>query len=152
MTLMIAGCASGRSEPPSTLLHESPPRVTLHVGIDTKGVPLGTYLIRIVRDPAEARITQICPTPGTEFLGAPTFDPLSFPSQATRVTGYSLRQPPPRGPYRLLTIVFEQAGVSARSPVDFIVERLYDTSNPPQRITEYQVIQSRPTLDFAHPD
>ena len=142
-----AGCATGKMlESPV-----KPRRITLQVEIDTKGAPIGAYQLVILTDPAEARIVGIEAPRQSDFIGQPHFLPWTFKEGATRVTGYSPNQPPPKGPCRLLSVVFEQLG-GKRSPLAVKVERLYDTSTPPREIRQYVLRQSHEVLDFGTPD
>jgi hypothetical protein len=149
--LLAAGCGTGAA-PRAAPVGPGAPRIAIRVEIDTKGVPLGAYQLSIVYDRAEAKIVEVRPTTGSDFVGKPNFHDATFATGHTRVTGYSTRQGMPAEPYRLLTVTFESLDGPRRSPVNVNVERLYDTSRPPREITRFDVAKSRDTLDFSQPD
>ncbi len=151
LTLSLAACATGKG--PNTTPTDKGPgtRITLDVEIDTKGVPIGAYQIVVVHDAAEAKIVAVGPARDANFAGTPNFDPGTFDSGATRITGYQLRAAPAKGPVKLASVVFQRLG-APRSPVNVKVERLYDVSNPPKEITRFDVVTSRTALDFGVPD
>ncbi len=151
LPLSLAACATGGGPKPMTPDAGPGTRITLNVEIDTKGVPVGAYQIVIVHDAAEAKIVHVGPARDANFAGAPSFDPGTFDSGATRITGYQMRAVPAKGPIKLVTVVFQRLG-APRSPVNVKVERLYDVSNPPKEITRFDVVASRTALDFGVPD
>ena len=146
--IMAAGCSSGLRPDPEHATRDR--RITLNVGVDTGGLPLGAYQLVLMHDPAAARIVEIRRAEGSDFPGLPGFDPQALSANALRVTGYGTKTAP-RGRYALISVVFEQVG-SERSYVSVEVERLYDTSAPPKLIPCLTATLSRPVLDFSQPD
>lgn len=152
---ILAGCAAGHGpEAANGDVGASPP-IRVAVAIDTKGKSLGAYQLVVQYQPSEARIRSITALQRgaviSEFPGAPIHDPGSFESGSTRIFGYNPGAATPQGPYAVCSIEFERVG-GPRSPLQVIVEGLFDSSAPPKRLEDSAIVLSRYDLDFTRPD
>jgi hypothetical protein len=115
----------------STGLTTQERRPELHIHVDIKSGRFAAYQFRIKWDPKIARIVSLRPCRASAFPANPECDPSKFSTGevivlAASTLGYGVDN------YHLLTVTFERVSAGT-TPVEVIVEALYDDSEPPRR-------------------
>ena len=137
--LLLCGCAGATKRPSESYIavekseQSDPAEKKVHVHLDTGKHRMTAYQILLHFDPSIARIESIDRCDHQTFPSEPEFDTASFRRGLTRILA-SRSEGAPAGELHLLTITFQKNG-SGSSPVDVVVEALYDDTNPPKKFS-----------------
>lgn len=124
-------------------------RTQVAVALDTHGVAIGGYQVVVRWDPSVAIIAGIHAADGADFDGLPLSDPATYASGATRVIGYRKTVRKPHDASAIFTITFAGVDGGLSSPVEVVIERVYDAATPPRQITDCPVDLRPAKIDFS---